>query len=40
MKDVHSLLFAAAAYIGARAAGLAEAANDVLRDIHSERQRK
>ena len=40
MKEVRMLLFAAAsAYRGARAAGLAEAANDVLQDIRSERQR-
>jgi hypothetical protein len=40
MKEVRMLLFAAAsAYRGARAAGLTEAANDVLREIRTERQR-
>jgi hypothetical protein len=40
MKEVRMLLFAAAAaYRGARTAGLTEDANAVLRDIRSERQR-
>ena len=40
MKEVRMLLFAAAsAYCGARAAGLTEAANDVLRDVRAERLR-
>lgn len=40
MKEVRMLLFAAAAsYRGARASGLTEAANDVLRDIRADRLR-